>query len=124
MGAVLAFSLWWGPGSKRLRVPVRKLVVRTTSRPWLGWLGILAVGVLVALAGYTLVTTGTGVGPAAGPALARGHPARRPAQLPLTRSSAAVRTSRSGSPGSRDAVPTCGRLWQTRGRAACGTIIS
>ena len=67
MGAVLAFSLWWGPGSKRLRVPVRKLVVRTTARPWLGWLGILAVGALVALTGYTLVTTGTAWDPQPGP---------------------------------------------------------
>ena len=59
--------MWWGPGSKRLRVPVRKLVVRPTARPWLGWLGILAVGALVALTGYTLVTTGTAWDPQPGP---------------------------------------------------------
>jgi hypothetical protein len=55
MGAVLAFSLWWGPGSKRLRVPEAGRAHRL--QPWLGWLGILAA--MVALTGYTLVTTGT-----------------------------------------------------------------
>ena len=35
--AALAVSLWWGPGSRRLRVPTRRLVIATPSRAWLGW---------------------------------------------------------------------------------------
>lgn len=53
MGATLAVSLWWGPGSRRIRVPVRSVIVVATSRSWLGWLGIaaLASGVLLCLYG-------------------------------------------------------------------------
>jgi serine/threonine protein kinase len=53
MGVVIAFSLWWGPGSRRLRVPTRRLVVRATRRTWVGWLAIalLATAVLLCILG-------------------------------------------------------------------------
>jgi hypothetical protein len=58
MGGVLAFSLWWGPGSRRLRVPTRALLVGLTRWSWLGW---LSAAVVVALAASCLYALGTGV---------------------------------------------------------------
>jgi serine/threonine protein kinase len=54
MGAVLAFSLWWGPGSRRLRVPSRAVVLRLSLRTWLGWLSATVVATLVAGCFYAL----------------------------------------------------------------------
>src|SRR4051794_10117989 len=67
MGAALAVSLWWGPGSRRLRVPSRRLVIATTSRPWLGWLGIAVVAVAAALCAWSLTTHGVAWDPKPGP---------------------------------------------------------
>ncbi|NUR07482.1 MAG: hypothetical protein HOQ22_19160, partial [Nocardioidaceae bacterium] len=58
MGSALAVSVWWGPGSRRLRVPTRRLVIATTSRAWLGWVGVAVVLVMAALCGYALLTSG------------------------------------------------------------------
>ncbi len=58
MGGVLAFSLWWGPGARRVRLPTRALVLNATRWPWLGWVGIGAVALATALAAYFLVTSG------------------------------------------------------------------
>jgi predicted Ser/Thr protein kinase len=65
MGLVLALSLWWGPGSRRVRVPTRRAIVAVTRHGWSGWLavGLLAAG--VALCGYAL-TDGVSWDPAAG----------------------------------------------------------
>ena len=66
MGAVLSFSLWWGPGSKRLRVPTRRLVVRATRMPWLGWVSVGIFAIAVALLGYGLATSGVNWDPQPG----------------------------------------------------------
>jgi predicted Ser/Thr protein kinase len=66
MGAVVALSLWWGPGSRRLRVPTRRLVVSATSSAALGWLVVAATGLAVVLAGYALAH-GVQWDPAPGP---------------------------------------------------------
>jgi predicted Ser/Thr protein kinase len=57
MGAVLSTSLWWGPGSRRLRVPTRRLMRALTRRSWSGW---LAVAVLAALTVLGLVLLHSG----------------------------------------------------------------
>ncbi len=56
MGCVLAVSLWWGPGSKRLRVPTRRLIVRSTRGTWAGWatVALLAVAVFVTMQALTV----------------------------------------------------------------------
>jgi serine/threonine protein kinase len=66
MGAVMAVSLWWGPGSRRLRVPTRRLIVRATRWTWLGWVTVGALGVLVALLCYGLVSSGVNWDPQPG----------------------------------------------------------
>ena len=67
MGGVLAFSLWWGPGSRRVRVPVRRLVVRATSGRWLGWFASGALVVVVLLGAYALLRGGVIWDPQPGP---------------------------------------------------------
>ena len=67
MGVVLAFSLWWGPGSRRLRVPTRRLIVRATSRPWGGWLSIAVVVCAELLCIVGLLTSGVSWDPQPGP---------------------------------------------------------
>jgi hypothetical protein len=41
MGAVLAVAVWWGPGSRRLRTPARRLAVAVTRPAGLGWLAVV-----------------------------------------------------------------------------------
>ncbi len=67
MGSVLAFSLWWGPASRRLRGPTRSLVLAATRRPAVGWVSALVVGVAAAGCAYFLVSTGTSWAPMPGP---------------------------------------------------------
>ena len=67
MGAVLALSLWWGPGSRRVRVPTRRLVLGLTRRRWLGWLAVAVVVATAALLAYGLLSDGVVWDPAAGP---------------------------------------------------------
>jgi len=67
MGGVLAFSLWWGPGSRRVRVPVRKLVVRATRRTWLGWVASGALVAVVLLVAFALISDGVIWDPQPGP---------------------------------------------------------
>jgi hypothetical protein len=66
MGAVLAVSLWWGPGSKRLRLPTRQLVVAATRNKNVGWVtvGVLAVALLLCAYG---LSQGVDWSPAPGP---------------------------------------------------------
>jgi predicted Ser/Thr protein kinase len=66
MGAALAVSLWWGPGSRRLRVPTRRLVLLGTRTVWAGWLSVGAVAVLVALCAYALTHAGVSWDPQPG----------------------------------------------------------
>jgi hypothetical protein len=58
MGAVLALSLWWGPGSRRLRVPTRRIVLATTRNAWIGWVGVALVGAAALLCALALVNGG------------------------------------------------------------------
>jgi hypothetical protein len=58
MGGVFGISLWWGPGSRRLRVPTRQLVLLTTGNVWAGWLGVALVSTAAALCAYALVSGG------------------------------------------------------------------
>jgi serine/threonine protein kinase len=67
MGAALAVSLWWGPGSRRLRVPTRRLVIATTSRTWLGWLGVAVLAAAVVLCAWSLHAHGVSWEPKPGP---------------------------------------------------------
>jgi predicted Ser/Thr protein kinase len=66
MGAVLALSLWWGPGSRRLRVPTRHLVAAGTCRLWVGWVSVGVVAVAGCLCAYALATGGVNWEPAPG----------------------------------------------------------
>jgi len=67
MGAVLGLTLWWGPGSRRLRVPTRQLLARATRSTWPGWAGLGVLGAAVALCAYALMTTGVVWDPQPGP---------------------------------------------------------
>jgi hypothetical protein len=50
LGGVLALTLWWGPGAKRLRLPTQRVLTGATRDPWIGWTVVAGVGiVLVAL---------------------------------------------------------------------------
>ncbi len=66
MGAVFAVSLWWGPGSRRLRVPTRRLVLLGTRNVWVGWLAVALVAAAVVLCGYALATGGVSWDPEPG----------------------------------------------------------
>ncbi len=67
MGAVLALSLWWGPGSRRLRVPTRRLVLVATRNLWVGWVAVGLVLAAAALCGWTLALDGPVWDPDVGP---------------------------------------------------------
>jgi hypothetical protein len=67
MGAVFAVSLWWGPASRRLRVPIRRLVLATTGNVWVGWLGVAVVAAAAVLCGYALMSSGVSWEPKPGP---------------------------------------------------------
>jgi hypothetical protein len=67
MGGVFAVSLWWGPGSRRLRVPTRRVVLETTRNPWVGWVGVGLVLVAAAACAYALTTGGVDWNPKPGP---------------------------------------------------------
>ena len=66
MGAAFAVSLWWGPGSRRLRVPTRRLVLLGTRNVWVGWLAVALVAVVALLCGYALATGGVSWDPEPG----------------------------------------------------------
>jgi hypothetical protein len=67
MGAVLALTLWWGPGARRLRGPTRSLVARASRNEAAGALAVLTLGVAVALMAYQLTTAGVTWDPQPGP---------------------------------------------------------
>ena len=66
MGAVFAVSLWWGPASRRLRVPTRRLVLHSTRNVWVGWFAVALVGTAAAICGYLLATRGVSWDPEPG----------------------------------------------------------
>ena len=67
MGAVLALSAWWGPGSRRLRTPTRRLVLAVSRVPWVGWCAVGLLAVAVTLCAYFLTTSGVLWDPQPGP---------------------------------------------------------
>jgi predicted Ser/Thr protein kinase len=67
MGSVLAFSMWWGPGGRRVRLPTRSLVLGATRQSWLGWSSAGVVGVTAAVSAYLLMTGGVTWAPMPGP---------------------------------------------------------
>ena len=66
MGAVLALALWWGPGGRRLRQPVRRLVAGATRNSWVGWVSVALVAGVAALLALGLLGDGVIWDPAAG----------------------------------------------------------
>jgi hypothetical protein len=74
MGAVLALSLWWGPGGRRLRAPVRLVLLGATRRPWVGWLAIAVVAGTAAVLALQLLGDGVAWNPAAGAPWRAGTP--------------------------------------------------
>jgi hypothetical protein len=67
VGGVFSVALWWGPGSRRLRMPGRSLVARATRRRWIGWLSVTLLAAGAALCAYGLAHTGVVWAPADGP---------------------------------------------------------
>lgn len=67
MGGVLALSLWWGPGSRRLRPATRSLALTATRTVPIGWVSVGVVGVAGALCAYALLTSGVSWDPMPGP---------------------------------------------------------
>jgi hypothetical protein len=45
-GAVLALTTWWGPGGRRLRIPVRRASAALTRDPWMGWTAVAGVAIV------------------------------------------------------------------------------
>ena len=74
MGAVLALALWWGPGGRRLRQPVRRLVAGATRNSWVGWVSIALVAGVAALLALGLLGDGVIWDPAAGSPWRAGTP--------------------------------------------------
>jgi hypothetical protein len=72
MGSVLAFSLWWGPGSRRLRVPTRSLVLLGTRAVPVGWVSVAVVAVAGVLCAYAVLTSGVSWDPMPGAPWRRG----------------------------------------------------
>jgi predicted Ser/Thr protein kinase len=66
MGTVLALSLWWGPGSRRLRGPAGRLLGAATATAWFGWTCVAVVAVAAVLCAYALDTGGVSWAPAQG----------------------------------------------------------
>jgi hypothetical protein len=56
LGGVLALTVWWGPGAKRLRLPVRRAIASASHDPWVGWTVVAAVGIFLAAVGYVYLT--------------------------------------------------------------------
>jgi predicted Ser/Thr protein kinase len=67
MGGVLSLCLWWGPGSRRLRTPTRRLVLATTRNVWVGWLAVALLATAAVLCAYALTTGGVVWEPKPGP---------------------------------------------------------
>ncbi|HYO39800.1 MAG TPA: protein kinase [Nocardioidaceae bacterium] len=73
-GGVVALSLWWGPASRRVRGPLRRLAHRSTRHAGTGWVGPAGLACLAGLFGWSLLTGGVVWEPSAGPPWAPGTP--------------------------------------------------
>jgi hypothetical protein len=54
MGAVLTLAVWWGPGSRRLRRPLRRAAGALTRRSAPGWVALGVVAAALAFCAMTL----------------------------------------------------------------------
>ncbi|QNN52068.1 serine/threonine-protein kinase [Nocardioides mesophilus] len=66
LGGVLGFTLWWGPGAKRLRLPTYRVVAAVTRDPWVGWTVVAAVGLVLGVLVYAVVDGGVSWAPEPG----------------------------------------------------------
>jgi hypothetical protein len=67
LGAVLALTLWWGPGAKRLRLPAHRVLAGVTRDPWVGWTAVAAVGIVLVALFFALGTGDVSWAPQPGP---------------------------------------------------------
>jgi hypothetical protein len=67
LGGVLAFTLWWGPGAKRLRLPARRVLSGVTRDPWVGWTAVAAVGIVLVALAFAVSTGDVSWAPQQGP---------------------------------------------------------
>ena len=67
IGAVLAAGLWTGPGSRRLRLPTRRLVTKSTRDVWIGWTFVCALGIVLGAVLWALAGGDTTWAPQPGP---------------------------------------------------------
>lgn len=67
MGAVLAFTTWWGPGARRVRGPTRALVLRATRVPAVGWVAVTLLALAAAGTAYLFAAHGVSWDPQPGP---------------------------------------------------------
>lgn len=47
-GLLLGVLTWWGPGARRLRLPVRRAAGALTRDPWVGWTAVAGVVIVLA----------------------------------------------------------------------------
>jgi predicted Ser/Thr protein kinase len=66
MGGVLSASLWWGPGSRRVRRPVRRVVAAASRHAAVGWIVLAALAAAAAVLALGL-RSGAAWDPSAGP---------------------------------------------------------
>ena len=66
LGGVLALTVSWGPGAKRLRLPVRRAVASASHDPWVGWTLVAAVAIFLAAVVYAYLTGEPTWSPASG----------------------------------------------------------
>ncbi len=67
MGTVLGSALWWGPGSRRLREPIRLLFVRASRANGAGWASVGILTLVIGLGAFVLGTAGVSWAPQPGP---------------------------------------------------------
>jgi hypothetical protein len=67
LGGVLALTLWWGPGAKRLRLPTQRVLGAVTRDPWVGWTAVAAVGIVLVALAFAVGTGDVSWSPQPGP---------------------------------------------------------
>ncbi len=66
-GLLLGVLTWWGPGAKRLRLPVRRVTAALTRDPWVGWTAVAGVVIVLVPLVLALVAGELSWRPAPGP---------------------------------------------------------
>lgn len=67
LGGVLALTVWWGPGAKRLRLPAQRVLGAVTRDPWVGWTAVAAVGIVLVALAFAVGTGDVSWSPQPGP---------------------------------------------------------